>query len=165
MLALNRSKVSSSNSTLQVLINGGYGEFAGRLAQLLLRDGLRVIIAGRNFNKAERYCKANGGTPLELDIATDLHVINSLDVDVVVDAAGSFQSYAKDEQRYRLARTALECGAHYLDLSDDGEFSDGIACLDALAKQLQCFALSGASSTPALSGAVVTALQDKLTSN
>lgn len=151
-------------STLHVLIIGGYGEFGGRLAQLLQRDGLSVIVAGRNLNKARQFCNANGGTPLKLDIATDLHLIDTLDVDVVVDAAGPFQSYGNDDQRYHLARRSLESGAHYLDLSDDGEFSYGISCLDALAKRTQRFALSGASSTPALSGAVVTALQQKLSS-
>jgi len=92
-----------------------------------------------------------------------LLLIDTLDVDVVVDAAGPFQLYGTDDQGYRLARQALECGAHYLDLSDDGEFSRGISCLDLLAKQHQRFALSGASSTPALSGSAVTALQNNLT--
>jgi len=149
--------------TPHVLIIGGYGEFGGRLARLLLRDGLKIIVAGRNFNKAQQFCNANGGKPLKLDIATDLHLIDSLNVDVVVDAAGPFQSYGKNEQRYRLARKALECDAHYLDLSDDGEFSHGISCLDSIAKQQQRFVLSGVSSTPALSGAAVTALQNNLT--
>jgi len=156
--------VTSIKSTLRVLIIGGYGEFGGRLAQLLVRDGLNVVIAGRSFSKARHFCNANGGTPLQLDLTTDLHLIDTLKVDVVVDAAGPFQSYGEDEQRYHLARRTLECGAHYIDLSDDGEFSYGISCLDALAKQQQCFALSGASSTPALSGAVVTAAQEKLCS-
>lgn len=145
-------------STLHVLIIGGYGEFGGRLSQLLLRDGLSVVVAGRHFNKAEQFCKANGGTPLKLDIKTDLHLIETLNVDVVIDAAGPFQSYGDDDQRYLLAKRTLDCGAHYLDLSDDGEFSYGISCLDKFAKQQKCFALSGASSTPALSGAVVTAM-------
>lgn len=151
-------------SSLHVLIIGGYGEFGSRLAQLLLRDEHRVVIAGRNLDKAQRFCHANDGTPLKLDIATDLNLIDTLGVDVVVDAAGPFQSYGEDDQRYRVARKALECNAHYLDLSDDGNFSRGISCLDALAKQHRRFALSGASSTPALSGAVVTAFNDTLSS-
>jgi len=31
-------------SKLHVLIVGGYGEFGGRLAKLLLRDGLNVVV-------------------------------------------------------------------------------------------------------------------------
>lgn len=156
--------MTSAKSKPHVLIIGGYGEFGGRLAQLLQRDGVSVVVAGRDFNKARQFCSANGGTPLKLDITTDLNLIDTLDVDVVVDAAGPFQSYGNDEQRYHLARQTLKCGAHYLDLSDDGKFSSGISCLDTLAKQQQRFALSGASSTPALSGAVVTALQANLCS-
>jgi len=152
------------NQTFHVLIIGGYGEFGGRLAKLLLRDGHSIVVAGRNIDKAEQFCNTNGGTPLKFDISTDLDLIDTLNVDVVVDAAGPFQSYGADEQRYRVARRALECGAHYLDLSDDGEFSRGIACLDDLAKQQARFALSGASSTPALSGAAVRNLSHGLSS-
>jgi len=144
--------------TLKALIIGGYGEFGGRLAQLLLRDGHNIIVAGRSGDRAEQFCQAYGGSPLKLDIATDLHMIDTLGVDVVVDAAGPYQTYREHETPYRVATRALKCGAHYLDLSDDGAFSRDIVCLDALAKEHGRVALSGASSTPALSGAAVTAL-------
>jgi len=75
---------------LHVLIIGGYGEFGGRLSQLLLRDEHTIIVAGRNIDKARQFCLAHGGEALKLDIATDLHIIDTLGVDVVVDAAGPF---------------------------------------------------------------------------
>lgn len=146
---------------LSILIIGGYGEFGGRLSELLLRDDHNVIIAGRRLAKAQQFCRQHGGEALELNINTDLDKIATLDVDVVVDAAGPFQSYGTDDDRYRVALTALNCGAHYLDLCDDGHFTQGIVALDAIAKKRNKFALSGASSTPALSGAAISAMQSK----
>ncbi len=144
---------------LHVLIVGGYGEFGGRLAQLLQRDHHLVSIAGRNLSKAKQFCELHGGNPVELDINKSLSVIDSMDIDVVVDAAGPYQSYGEEDQRYRLARKTLEAGKHYLDLSDDGVFSAGIDTLDHLAKKQGRVAISGASSTPALSAAAVDALK------
>lgn len=150
---------------LSILIIGGYGEFGGRLGKLLLRDGHRVIIAGRRLAQAQQYCQLHGGEPLQLDIKTQLEKIATLKVDVVVDAAGPFQHYGTDidndtaQSAYRVALAALNCGAHYLDLCDDGNFSNGIVVLDKTAKERNRIALSGASSTPALSGAAVVAMQ------
>lgn len=143
---------------LKVLVIGGYGEFGGRLAQLLLRDGHSVVVAGRSILKASAFCQQNGGSPLQFDINTDLASISDHHLDVVVDAAGPFQSYGDDVQRYKVACATLISGAHYLDLSDDGEFTKGISSIDSLAKEHSRFALSGTSSTPALSGAAVTAM-------
>ena len=137
----------------KVLVLGGYGEFGGRLARLLLRDGHQVLVAGRSQAKAQRFCALHGGVPYVLDRDRDLDQIRSLGPTAVVDAAGPFQDYGTDP--YRVARAALESGAHYLDLSDDGQFVAGITELDDLAQQRGRFALSGVSSTPALSSAVV----------
>ncbi len=147
--------------SLRVLVIGGYGEFGGRLSELLLRDGHHVIVAGRQLQKAEQFCHRLGGVALQLDINTDLALISNLNVSVVVDAAGPFQSYGDNEHRYRVAHAALQSGAHYLDLSDDGHFIQGIGALDDFAKKHKRFALSGASSTPALSGAAVHAMRKR----
>lgn len=149
---------------LRILIIGGYGEFGGRLAELLLRDGHSVIVAGRRLSKAEQFCDQHGGEPLELDINTDLQVVATLGVHVVVDAAGPFQSYGANHDKYHVALAALNCGAHYLDLCDDGNFTQGIAALDSAAKKQNRFALSGASSTPALSAAAVNSVQAQFSS-
>jgi len=147
------------NKKLRVLIIGGYGEFGGRLAQLLLRDSHDVLVAGRSIDKAQKYCNQYGGHPVQLDITSELSNIATMGVDVVVDAAGPFQTYGSQSDAYRVAKFSLECGAHYLDLADDGNFIAGIESLEALAKQQKRFALSGASSTPAISGAAISALK------
>jgi len=145
---------------LRVLLIGGYGEFGSRLAQLLIRDCHDVYIAGRSMDKAEKFCNLHGGHPVQLDITSELSEVETIGVDVVVDAAGPFQIYGAENVRYRVAKKSLECGAHYLDLADDGDFIAGIETLDAFAKQQKRVALSGASSTPAISGAAITALKE-----
>ena len=42
---------------MKVLILGGYGNFGKRIAELLTRQGVTVIIAGRDRAKAADSCK------------------------------------------------------------------------------------------------------------
>jgi saccharopine dehydrogenase-like NADP-dependent oxidoreductase len=145
---------------MQVLILGGYGVFGSRLAELLTRDGFEVVIAGRDAAKAHDAAARIGGSALRLDRSGDLAPIAERAVDVVVDAAGPFGAYGNDP--YRLPRFCVAQGIDYLDLSDDARFTAGITELDAMARGAGRFALSGASSVPGLSSAVVTALADDL---
>lgn len=145
---------------LRVLVLGGYGEFGGRLVRLLLRDGHEILVAGRSQSSAERFCGEHGGIPIVIDIARDVARVAHHAPDAVVDAVGPFQSYGTDP--YRVARAALAARAHYLDLSDDGAFTTGITELDDMARTAGRFALSGASTAPALSSAAVEALRDGL---
>ncbi|HAJ47921.1 MAG TPA: saccharopine dehydrogenase [Alphaproteobacteria bacterium] len=71
----------------------------------------------------------------------------------VVDCAGPFVG-----EDYQFARTVIEAGAHYLDLSDGRAFAERFGALDALARAHGVAAICGASSTPALSSAVCDAL-------
>lgn len=73
---------------------------------------------------------------------------------VAADAAGPFQG-----ADYRLARAAIAAGLHYVDLADARGFVAGFGVLDAPARAAGVVALTGASSTPALSHAVL----DRLT--
>jgi len=144
---------------MKVVILGGYGVFGGRLARLLLADGLRVIVAGRSLAKAEAFTAEHGGEALALDLTQPEALRAVLDPgDIVVDAAGPFQSYSD----YGLARLAIERGCHALDLSDDGAFTAGISALDGAAIQAGVTVLSGVSSVPSLSSAVVESLREGL---
>ena len=149
---------------LNILIIGGYGEFGGRLAELLLQDGHRVLIAGRSLNKAQAFCDRHGGEAVELDRQGDLATFTTLAPDVVIDASGPYQHYGSVENRYRVVKAALEANAHYLDLSDDGSFTRDITSMHALAVTQNKFALSGVSSTPALSSSAVSALSSAMSS-
>ncbi len=65
---------------------------------------------------------------------------------------GPFQDYADP---YRVVRACLACGASYLDLADGSDFVKGVAQFDAQAKARGLFVLSGVSSFPVLTAAVV----------
>ncbi len=145
---------------MTVLILGGYGTFGSHLCELLTRDSRKIIIAGRNLNKAEKLAKTLNADTLYLDRDADLVPILATKAETVVDASGPYNAYGKDP--YRVAQFCLENGINYIDLSDNAEFTENITQFDALAKSKSCFALSGASSVPAISAAAVTELSKEM---
>jgi hypothetical protein len=70
-----------------------------------------------------------------------------------LDAAGPFQNYGDDV--YRIAEASLACRADYIDLADATDFVCSIGRLDQLARERGRFIISGASTCPALTAAVV----------
>jgi saccharopine dehydrogenase-like NADP-dependent oxidoreductase len=151
-----------------VLILGGYGTFGGRLARLLAgEEGLTLLIAGRSRGKAALLCASlpPGATaiPVALDRDRDVEAqLRVLKPDLVVDASGPFQTYG--ENPFRVVEACLAVGAHYLDLADGSDFVRGIARFDRVAREKGVFVLSGVSTCPALTGAVVRHLARDLTS-
>lgn len=98
----------------------------------VLRAGDRVTVAFLDRTRAT-----------EADVA-------ALNAFCVVDAAGPFQASA-----YTFARAAIAAGAHYIDLADARDFVAGFGALDDEAKAHGVLAVTGASSTPALTQAVL----------
>lgn len=149
--------------TLTALIVGGYGNFGARLVGMLSDEpGLRLIIAGRSKARAQALSAGSGAAerwPAVFDLHGDIDAqLAALKPDIVVDTAGPFQAYGADP--YRLARTAISHGIAYLDIADGRAFVCGIDALDELAIANGTFALSGCSSVPALSDAVLRRLAD-----
>jgi Domain of unknown function (DUF4166)/Saccharopine dehydrogenase NADP binding domain len=143
----------------KVLVLGGYGTFGGRLVQLLADEArLTLIVAGRSQAKAEEFCAklpaAATLLPMVFDRDGDVEAqLRALAPHVVVDATGPFQAYGDDP--YRVVRAAIALGIDYLDLSDGAAFVKGIAQFDAEARQRSVVVLSGVSSFPVLTAAVV----------
>ena len=73
--------------------------------------------------------------------------------DLIIDASGPFQTYGSDP--YRLVKACLENGINYMDFADGSEFVTGISQFDEQAKAKNIFILSGVSSFPVLTAAVV----------
>lgn len=143
---------------MTVMILGGYGVFGGRLAQLLAdRADLRLVIGGRNLVKAERFCAALHGPvaaiPLQLDRRDIAGALTTLTPDLVVDASGPFQDYGRD--RYRVIEACLAARVNYLDFADAADFVFGVTRYDTQAKAAGVFVLSGVSSFPVLTAAVL----------
>lgn len=145
---------------MKLLIVGGYGTFGGRIVRLLENEPrLELIIAGRSLARAEAYCKGRGATearlvPTAFDRDGDLAAqLAGMLPDIVVDASGPFQAYG--EGRYRLVQACIGARIHYLDLADGSDFVAGVSAFDAAAKAAGVMVLSGVSSFPVLTAAVV----------
>jgi hypothetical protein len=143
----------------RILILGGYGMFGGRLARLLADEpGLALIIAGRSLDKARAFAATLPAGAARVALAFDREgdlpaQLEAVAPDVVIDASGPFQGYSGDP--YRLARASIAQGADYLDLADSSAFVAGIGALDTAARAEGVYVLSGVSSFPALTAAVV----------
>lgn len=141
----------------RILIVGGAGVFGRRLAEgLLATTTAELVIAGRSLARAEAAALAIGAFEaviLDRTTATpgDVHKLN---VDLVIDATGPFQG-----ADLRFARAVIEAGVHYLDLADARDFVAAFPSLDSLARQHNVAAITGASSTPALTHAVLDELR------
>lgn len=144
-----------------VVVLGGYGNFGSRVAAALASDNAyRVFVAGRDLSKATVVANEIGGSaePLAVDchaadFATQLQRVGT---HVVVHTAGPFQA-----QNYSVPRACINARAHYVDIADGRAYVCRIGELDVEAKSNQVLVVSGASSLPALSSAVVDALREQ----
>jgi hypothetical protein len=138
----------------RVLVVGGTGGFGRRLVEgIAATTDLDIVIGARNLDRSRAQAASLGvrATAIALDTTTvDVEVLRSSGAFAVIDAAGPFQG-----AHYRLARAAIEAGMHYLDLADARDFAAGFPALDAEARAAGVIALTGASSTPALSHAAL----------
>lgn len=138
--------------TRPILIIGGYGNFGRFIARRLDGDGIRTVIAGRSRLKASRLAETlQHAEPASLDIDGDLDAaLRQVDPLAVIHTSGPYQG-----QDYRVARACIAQGCHYIDLADARGFVAGIGALDAEARGGGVAAISGASSVPCLSAALV----------
>lgn len=140
--------------TGKVLILGGYGNFGKRIAAALIRHDVPVIIVGRSREKAEALAKTFNSTLVTVavfDVTRELPAqLKALSPAVVVNTCGPFQT-----SNYDIARTCIAHGVHYIDLADGRDFVTGITSLDEEAKQHSVTVISGASTVPGLSLAVI----------
>ena len=139
---------------LRVLLVGATGVFGSRLAEGLVREpGVALILAGRTFASLAKLRADLGGAPeifvFDRDRATP-ESLRQLKAGIVIDAAGPFQS-----SRTRLIEAAIEAGCQYVDLADGRAFVADVRRFDKAARHRDGVVLTGASTTPALSHAVI----------
>jgi hypothetical protein len=145
-------------SALKILILGGYGVFGGRLAELLSDlPNAELLICGRNLPQAEAFCAAYRGQtivrPLKLDRGDIAEALRAERPHLVVDASGPFQNYG--ESGYNVITACIAAGISYLDFADAADFVFGVSQFDEQAKAAGIFVLSGVSSFPVLTAAVL----------
>ena len=150
---------------MKILILGGYGVFGGRLAELLADvPDLDLIIAGRSLSRAEAFCAVYNGSasvkPLRLDRADIYRALVTEKPDLVVDASGPFQAYG--ENCYHVVEACIANKTDYIDFADAADFVFGVHRFDDEARQAGVFVLSGASSFPVLTAAVLRTIADRM---
>ncbi len=141
---------------MKTLVLGGYGNFGARICHGLASDSrIELLVGGRDGARAQALAQTLGpsasGMALDLDTDDLTQRLVSLGVQLVIHTAGPFQ-----QQGYRVATAAAHASAHYLDLADGRRFvCDFPATMDAAFKRADRTAITGASTLPALSSAVI----------
>jgi len=140
---------------MRVLVLGGYGNFGARICRALSREACyEILAAGREPDTGMRRAGLDRrvrGVRLDLAAPDFAHALARVAPELVIHCAGPFQT-----QDYRVALAAIAAGAHYVDLADGREFVVHFAeSVSSLARAADVLAVTGASSVPALSSAVV----------
>lgn len=142
----------------RVLIIGGYGNFGSYIAHSLADDdSVHLLIGGRSAEKATAFAATLTATNRAEGHAIDINgslgeALDRIAPDIVVHTTGPFQI-----QDHRVAEACIAHGCHYLDLADARDFVVTIGRLDADAKAKDVLVVSGASSVPCLTAAVIDA--------
>lgn len=139
-----------------VAVLGGYGVFGRRIAaNLSRRSEIELVVAGRDPAAAAALAR-NLGTgkarPLAIDAMAPAGIerLMAERPAVVVDTIGPFQS-----RDHRLARDCIAAGVHYLDIADSRDRVCAISDLDHAARAAGASVISGASTVPAITTAIV----------
>lgn len=141
----------SSDCVIEVLIIGASGVFGSRLARLAAaEEGVRLTLAGRRRAPLEALCAELGGCPVKLVDRDRITPADLQGYELVIDCAGPFQG-----SHSGVIEASIAAGVDYADLSDAREFVCSIGRFGDAAKRAGIAVISGASSIPALSHAVV----------
>jgi saccharopine dehydrogenase-like NADP-dependent oxidoreductase len=142
---------------MRVVVIGGFGNFGARICRrLVLETGFEVIATGRRPNVALESVKT---ATLDMDGPTFAAQLRALSPDLVIHCAGPFQN-----QDYRVALASMACKAHYIDIADGRDFVAGfVGAVGPSAEAAGRLAVTGASTLPALSSAVVDSLNRSMT--
>jgi hypothetical protein len=137
------------------VVLGGAGNFGARIVRALRADpNIEPLVAGRRIVSVPA-AEDVPGVVVDIDDAGFALRLKALSPGLVIHCVGPFQG-----QDYRVAHAALAAGAHYLDLADGRQFIAGFAeRTNEPAVTAGRIAISGASTLPALSSAVVDELR------
>lgn len=144
-----------------ILIVGGGGVFGSRLARLLARrKAFRISLGGRSQGRVLALQRELRLIDEQAEFAF-VHIdrerigierLREIACQVVVDCAGPF-----DKGRTELIEAAIGARCHYVDLADSRAFVASVGRFDSAARAVGIAVIAGASTTPALTHAVVEA--------
>lgn len=148
---------------MRVLVLGGYGNFGARICRALAKDSIDVIAAGRDPDRGHRAALFDariGKARIDVLDRRLPSALHELKPHIVIHCAGPFQG-----QDYQVASASLAAGAHYIDLADGRSFVVNFpTAVGPLARTAGRLAVTGASTLPALSTAVIDALKNRFSS-
>lgn len=176
-------------ATMSVIVVGATGFFGAIISRLLSCPGVRdaargavssqggtgiseLILAARNESRCEELANALRPQAGEIDIREmgfdstisekDLkETIRKSSAQVLINAAGPYAT-TPDGLKHPLATACIESGVHYIDLADSSTFVQAISALHDKAVAANVLAVSGCSTVPAISGAVIEELRQNL---
>ncbi|MFG6203307.1 saccharopine dehydrogenase family protein [Pseudomonas retamae] len=143
----------------RVMVVGGYGNFGSIVCRhLIAMPSIGLVLSGRDPRKLQgkvdqlqaqsgAVCEGWCGDAMGAGFSDALRALN---IQLVVHTGGPFQG-----QSYAVAESCIAAGVNYCDLADCRTFVNGIGVLDARAKQAGVAILSGCSSVPTLSSAII----------
>ena len=147
-------------SRTRIVIIGATGHFGGRIGRRILGEpNTELVITSRSLGKVEtlstELARINSDARVSaaaLDQTAPMFAADlaALRPDIVIHTAGPYQG-----QGYDVAKACLACGSHYIDLADGREFVEGFDALHEDACRKGVLLVSGASTLPGLSSAVV----------
>jgi len=147
-------------SITRIVIIGATGHFGGRICRRILGEpGTELVITSRNLGKVEALSAEL--TRLNTDARVSAAALDqtspsftsdlaSLKPDIVIHTAGPYQG-----QGYDVAKACLACSSHYIDLADGREFVERFNVLHEEASRKNVLLVSGASTLPGVSSAVL----------
>ncbi|HEV7855814.1 MAG TPA: saccharopine dehydrogenase NADP-binding domain-containing protein [Herminiimonas sp.] len=146
---------------MKIIVLGGYGNFGARICRALVNTpDIELIVAGRSAERAAAFATelGHGAGSMRIDLSqSDLAAtLRDAKAELIVHTAGPFQ-----QQGYAVPLAVAQAGAHYIDLADGRRFvCDFPLAMDAAFRAAGKLAISGASTVPALSSAVVNHLTE-----
>lgn len=142
-----------------IVVLGATGHFGARIVRRLLREpGANLVIASRSASDAAALAEslarpsAASVTSCALD-ARDPRLaqqLADLRAGFVLHCAGPYQG-----QDYSVAKACIQAGCHYADLADGRDFVAGFETMATAADSAGVLLVTGASTLPGLSSAVV----------
>ncbi len=141
----------------RILVLGGYGNFGTRISKALSKQpNILLLITGRSLDTAnsllEKLERRDKHKAVSMDQTAGDFVerLESLNVDCLVHTSGPYQG-----QDYSVAEACIQTKTHYIDLADGRSFVEGFVNLNNKAKENDVLLVTGASTLPGLSSAVV----------
>jgi len=144
----------------RIVIIGATGHFGGRICRRILGEpNTELVITSRNLDRAQplstelvqMHADATvSAAALDQTSPTFAADLAALQPNIVIHTAGPYQG-----QSYNVAEACLACGSHYIDLADGREFVERFDALHEEARRKDVLLVSGASTLPGVSSAVV----------